>query len=53
MNSQLLQNVPEFDVFVLYGAECAAKRGAQAAAVRIQLHTGRTHQIRVHFEALR
>lgn len=29
-----------------------AKRGAQAAAVRIQLHTGRTHQIRVHFEAI-
>ena len=30
----------------------ARKRGAQAAAVRIQLHTGRTHQIRVHFEAI-
>jgi 23S rRNA pseudouridine1911/1915/1917 synthase len=28
------------------------KANQQIAAVRIQLHTGRTHQIRVHFEAL-
>ena len=27
-------------------------KGAQAAAVRIQLHTGRTHQIRVHLKQL-
>ena len=29
-----------------------SQKRAQAAAVRIQLHTGRTHQIRVHFEAI-
>lgn len=28
------------------------KRTANAAQVRIQLHTGRTHQIRVHFSAI-
>lgn len=28
------------------------KRGADKALVSIQLHTGRTHQIRVHFEAI-
>lgn len=28
------------------------KRSDQLAEVRIQLHTGRTHQIRVHFEAI-
>ena len=29
-----------------------AKRNQQIASVGIQLHTGRTHQIRVHFEAI-
>lgn len=32
-----------------YWLEC---RNNQIAAVRIHLHTGRTHQIRVHFEAI-